>query len=60
MAKAEKASAAIDPEWAAAHGDHHPVTELAAHFQGNYSPFGEVTFPLEKIPYEHPSTQINK
>ncbi|WP_298181085.1 hypothetical protein [Saccharomonospora sp.] len=47
----------IDPEWPDVE---HAVTELAADRQGALSPFGETTFPLESIPYEHPKTEINK
>ncbi len=46
----------IDPEWPDVE---HPVTELAADRQGALSPFGEVTFPLESVPYVHPETEIN-
>jgi hypothetical protein len=52
-----KKKAGIDPHWP--DGDH-PVTELAADRQGALSPFGEVTFPLESVPYVHPQTEINK
>ncbi|TLW91568.1 hypothetical protein FFT09_11480 [Saccharomonospora piscinae] len=47
----------IDPEWPNAD---HPVSELAADRQGALSPYGEMTFPLESVPYEHPETEINK
>jgi hypothetical protein len=49
----------IDPSWPAAEGEH-PVSELAADRQGALSPFGEVTFPLEAVPYVHPETEINR
>jgi hypothetical protein len=51
----------IDPEW---RGDDdlgkHPVSELAADRQGALSPYGDLTFPLESVPYQHPVTEINK
>ncbi|EHY89099.1 hypothetical protein SacazDRAFT_02188 [Saccharomonospora azurea NA-128] len=47
----------IDPEWPDAE---HAVTELAADRQGALSPFGEVTFPLDTVPYVHPETEINR
>ncbi|PPK70535.1 hypothetical protein V5P93_000585 [Actinokineospora auranticolor] len=51
----------IDPTWA---GDDdkgsHPVTELTSDRQGALSPFGDITFPLETIPYVHPETKINR
>ncbi len=47
----------IDPEWPDVE---HPVSELAADRQGALSPFGEMTFPLDSVPYEHPETEINK
>jgi hypothetical protein len=36
------------------------VTELTAEVQGSLSPFGEVEFPLDDVPYVHPSTQVNR
>jgi hypothetical protein len=47
----------IDPEWPA---DEHPVSEVAADRQGALSPYGNLTFPLDAVPYEHPVTEINK
>jgi hypothetical protein len=51
----------IDPHWPADddHGQH-PVSELAADRQGALSPYGDIVFPLEAVPYEHPVTEINK
>jgi hypothetical protein len=51
----------IDPYWPADddHGQH-PVSELAADRQGALSPYGDLVFPLESVPYEHPVTEINK
>lgn len=54
-----KKRARIDPTWPADAGDH-PVTELAADRQGALSPFGELTFPLDSVPYVHPKTEINR
>ncbi|KID31761.1 hypothetical protein HQ32_00641 [Prauserella sp. Am3] len=60
MAKAsERKNHRIDPAWPQVE-DGHPVTELAADRQGALSPYGELTFPLETVPYEHPETEINK
>ncbi|MGH3947858.1 MAG: hypothetical protein ACRDSE_01860 [Pseudonocardiaceae bacterium] len=50
----------IDPSWPEAGNGEHPVSELAADRQGALSPFGEVTFPLDTVPYVHPETEINK
>ncbi|MDQ3578528.1 MAG: hypothetical protein M3443_13220 [Actinomycetota bacterium] len=51
----------VDPTWA---GDDdngaHPVSELTADRQGALSPFGDITFPVAEVPYEHPVTEINK
>jgi hypothetical protein len=47
----------IDPTWP---DGEHPVSEWGAHVQGSLSPFGEVEFPLEDVPYVHPVTEINK
>lgn len=61
MANAKKAKQnRIDPSWPQAGDDDHPVSELAADRQGALSPFGEVTFPLDSVPYVHPETKINK
>jgi hypothetical protein len=60
VAKAAK-SHRVDPHWAG-DDDHgkHPVSELASDRQGALSPYGDVTFPLEKVSYQHPVTEINK
>ncbi|MEC3978560.1 hypothetical protein [Amycolatopsis sp. H20-H5] len=60
MAKGENGKRkGIDPTWPAAEGEH-PVSELASDRQGALSPFGDLTFPLEAVPYVHPETEINK
>jgi len=50
----------IDPSWPSRSEDDHPVSELASPVQGALSPFGEVEFPLDEVPYVHPRTVINK
>ena len=50
----------IDPTWPHLPEGEHPVTELAAPVQGSLSPFGDLEFPLEQVPYEHPVTEINR
>lgn len=50
----------IDPAWPKLPEGEHALTELLGPQQGNFSPFGDVEFPLEKVPYEHPVTVINK
>lgn len=50
----------IDPTWPETPAGEYPVSELAADRQGALSPYGEVTFPLDSVPYEHPHTEINK
>jgi hypothetical protein len=50
----------IDPTWPDLPDGAHPVTELAAPLQGSLSPFGDVEFPLDEVPYVHPVTEINK
>lgn len=52
--------ARIDPNWPQLDDGHHPVTELLGDVQGSLSPFGDVEFPLDSVPYEHPVTEINK
>jgi hypothetical protein len=55
-----KKKARIDPTWPQVGEGEHPVSELAADRQGALSPFGDVVFPLESVPYVHPETEINK
>lgn len=55
-----KKKAGVDPTWPQVGDGEHPVTELAADRQGALSPFGDVSFPLEAVPYVHPETEINK
>ncbi len=50
----------IDPTWPTLPDGEHPVSELAAPTQGSLSPFGDVEFPLDEVPYVHPVTEINK
>ncbi|HEX8518824.1 MAG TPA: hypothetical protein VF667_04475 [Pseudonocardia sp.] len=50
----------VDPAWPEVADGEHPVTELTAEVQGSLSPFGEVEFPLDDVPYVHPSTQVNR
>ncbi|SIM93504.1 Uncharacterised protein [Mycobacteroides abscessus subsp. abscessus] len=38
----------------------HAVSELAADRTGALSPFGDLEFPVESVPYVHPVTVINK
>lgn len=59
MAKPLKAGR-IDPAWPELPDGEHPLTELLGTVQGNMSPFGDVEFPLDEVPYEHPVTEINK
>ncbi|TWS30289.1 hypothetical protein FK530_05570 [Tsukamurella conjunctivitidis] len=47
------------PQGADGHADH-AVNELAAPVVGALSPFGELEFPQEHIPYVHPSTRVNR
>jgi hypothetical protein len=50
----------IDPTWPQLPDGEHPVSELASTAQGPLSPFGDVEFPVEDVPYVHPVTEINK
>lgn len=51
----------VDPHWKADdENGHHPVSELVADRQGALSPYGDLTFPLDAVPYQHPVTEINK
>ena len=61
MAKKRGDHGRIDPYWPADddHGNH-PVSELVADRQGAMAPWGDLTFPLASVPYEHPHTEINK
>lgn len=58
---AKKAAAGrIDPAWPVYPDGEHPVSELAAPTQGSLSPFGDIEFPLDTVPYVHPVTEINR
>lgn len=50
----------IDPSWPQLPDGEHPLTELMGPVQGNMSPFGDVAFPVDSVPYEHPVTEINR
>ena len=56
----EARRARIDPTWPQLPDGEHPVSELASEVQGSLSPFGDVEFPLDSVPYEHPVTVINR
>nr|WP_040766432.1 hypothetical protein [Tsukamurella sp. 1534] len=57
-----KKSAYVDNGWPGASDGHadHAVSEFAAPVVGALSPFGELTFPQDHIPYVHPTTRINR
>lgn len=50
----------IDPSWPDVHEDESAVSEFVADKAGALSPFGDVTLPLDEIPYVHPVTRVNK
>lgn len=50
----------LDPTWPEVPGEAHPVSELTADMQGSLSPFGDLEFPQESVPYVHPVTEINR
>jgi hypothetical protein len=50
----------VDPTWPDLPDGEHPISELAADRQGSLSPFGDIEFPLDEVPYEHPHTVINR
>ncbi|GAB2735170.1 hypothetical protein GCM10027174_05120 [Salinifilum aidingensis] len=50
----------IDPSWPDVGEDEHAVSEFTADKAGALSPFGDVSLPMEDIPYVHPVTRINK
>lgn len=61
MANAKKVKQdRIDPTWPQFGDDDKAVTEGATDRQGALSPFGDITFPVETVPYVHPETKINK
>ncbi len=57
---AGKSTKNVDPTWPVLPEGQHPVTEINADRQGALSPFGDVAFPLESVPYTHPTTIINR
>ena len=59
MAKAAR-EGRIDPTWPELPDGEHPVSGLASPRQGSLSPFGDVEFPLDEVPYVHPVTEINR
>jgi hypothetical protein len=50
----------IDPTWPKVGEGEHPLSELHAPLQASFSPFGDLEFPLDEVPYEHPVTAINR
>lgn len=50
----------VDNGWPAHVDGEHAVSELAADRTGALSPFGDIEFPVESVPYVHPVTVINK
>lgn len=51
----------IDPAWPEDLPDgEHPVSEIVSPLQGASSPFGDVVFPVQEVPYVHPETVINR
>jgi hypothetical protein len=50
----------IDPTWPQLPEGEHPVSELTSDVQGSLSPFGELQFPLDEVPYVHPTTEVNR
>ena len=50
----------VDPTWPDLPDGEHPISEFAASMQGSYSPFGDLEFPLDEVPYVHPHTVINR
>ena len=50
----------VDPSWPSSEDGSAPVTELASSVAGGLSPFGDTEFPLEDVPYVHPTTVVNK
>ncbi len=57
-----KRKKAVDPGWPQVQDGDHAVSEFNADRQGALSPFGEVEFPLpgSELPYQHPTTVINR
>ena len=47
----------LDPNWPK---EDHPLSELCAPIQASFSPYGEIEFPVDEVPYEHPVTEINR
>ena len=50
----------IDPTWPEAPDGEGPVSEIVSDVQGASSPFGDIEFPVDEVPYVHPVTEINR
>jgi hypothetical protein len=57
---AGKRGKGVDPTWPDLPDGRHAVTETHTEVVGALSPFGDVEFPLPKVPYIHPTTVINR
>jgi len=57
---ADKRGKGVDPTWPEVLDGQHAATETHTEQQGALSPFGDVEFPLPKVPYVHPTTIINR
>jgi prolyl-tRNA editing enzyme YbaK/EbsC (Cys-tRNA(Pro) deacylase) len=63
MANNAKKSPYVDPGWPSVADGEHAVTELSSARAGGLSPFGEDTefpLPVDRLPYMHPRTVINR
>ncbi|MDF0529838.1 hypothetical protein P0W64_09625 [Tsukamurella sp. 8F] len=62
MSETAKSNSYVDNGWPREIADagEHAVSEFAAPLVGALSPFGEVAFPQENVPYIHPVTKVNR
>jgi len=50
----------LGPDGPSRSEEDHPVSEFANPLRGALSPFGEMGFPVESVPYDHLKTERNE
>lgn len=55
-----KKSKGMEPTWPKLESGQRAVTELVSPAQGSLSPYGDTPLPMRRIPYQHPTTVVNR